>query len=117
MKGGRGRAGLHKHKWTYIVKYAKDYFGKHGFRCPTGQGELITINVGELDCLAPHLQTEGKAKLQDGKLHIDLSSLGWMKLLGSGRVTQPLIVRVDYSSDSAARKITEAGGEIVKVSS
>ena len=28
-KGGRGMAGGHKHKWTWIIKYMPDYFGKY----------------------------------------------------------------------------------------
>jgi len=46
--GGHGKAGFHKHKWTYTVKYDPNRFGKHGFK-PFGRKEVNIINVGELD--------------------------------------------------------------------
>ena len=30
-KGGWGRAGMHKHRFTYITAYEPDYFGVPGF--------------------------------------------------------------------------------------
>ncbi|MEM0231544.1 MAG: hypothetical protein QXG78_00335, partial [Candidatus Methanomethyliaceae archaeon] len=34
MRGGFGNAGLHKHKWSWTIKYGKDHFGKYGFIRP-----------------------------------------------------------------------------------
>ncbi|RLG91027.1 MAG: 50S ribosomal protein L15 [Candidatus Hecatellales archaeon] len=116
MKGGRGMAGSHKHKWTYIVKYMPDYFGKRGFRCPTSRGELKTINLGELDELVDKLTREKKVTFEDGKPVIDLSELGYEKLLGEGKTTKPLIVKAKFYSRIAERKIQDAGGQLVKLS-
>ncbi len=33
-RGGRGAAGLHKHKYSWVTRYDPDYFGKHGFSRP-----------------------------------------------------------------------------------
>lgn len=44
---------------------------------------------------------------------INLTKLGYDKLLGVGKVTHPLIVTVDSSSKSAARKIVEARGQVL----
>jgi large subunit ribosomal protein L15 len=41
--------------------------------------------------------------------------LGYTKLLGTGKVTKPLKVKVAACSSSAAEKIKEAGGEIITV--
>lgn len=111
-RGGRGKAGGHKHKWSYIVKYEPDYFGKHGFHRPTTQ-TTETINVGELEELVGGLLINGKAAEEEGGVFIDLSLLGYDKLLGNGRATRPLIVKVGSSSGSAVRKIEEAGGRVV----
>ncbi|MEM3921728.1 MAG: 50S ribosomal protein L15, partial [Nitrososphaerota archaeon] len=27
-RGGHGHAGMHKHKWTWVLKHDPDYFGK-----------------------------------------------------------------------------------------
>ena len=117
MKGGRGRAGGHKHKWTYIVKYEPDYFSRRGFRCPTGRGELKTINLGELDELVDRLVEENKLNMEEGKYVVDLEKLGYEKLLGEGEVSKPLIVKTKFYSKLAEKKIQDVGGQLVKLES
>ena len=34
LRGGRGNAGLLKHKYMHMIKYMPDHFGKHGFKRP-----------------------------------------------------------------------------------
>jgi len=110
QRGGHGKAGFHKHKWTYVIKYEPDYFGKRGFTSLKSLRQKVSvINVGTLDELAEKLST-GK---ENGKLFIDLKSLGYTKLLGAGKVTKPLIVKVASCSKSAAEKIKEADGQIL----
>jgi len=111
-QGGRGRSGRWKHKWTYTVKHEPQRRGKLGFRCPTGKGILNTINVGELSQLAERLLAQNKAKEENGKIAVDLSEFGYEKLLGGGKATRRLAVKVSKYSESAAKKIQEAGGEI-----
>ncbi len=105
MSGGKGRAGIHKHKW---VQGQPRYVGKHGFRCPTSVGELNTINVGELDEMAKRLSAG-----EGGVLEIDLESMGFDKLLGSGKITTPVRVKVGSCSKLAEEKVREAGGEVL----
>ncbi len=110
QRGGHGKAGFHKHKWTYVIKYEPDYFGKKGFTSPKSLKQKVNvINVGTLDELAEKLSTEKKK----GKFFIDLENLGYTKLLGAGKVTKSLIVKVRSYSKSAAEKIKEAGGQIL----
>ncbi|MEM3736764.1 MAG: uL15 family ribosomal protein [Candidatus Bathyarchaeia archaeon] len=115
MKGGRGKSGLHKHKWSYTVKYAPDHFGRRGFFPPTGMGALSVINVGELDRCVDRWVAEGKAKLEGDVYHVDLGSLGYAKLLGEGQVTKPIIVKTRLYSEHAASKIEAAGGKLVTI--
>lgn len=110
--GGHGHAGSFKHKWTYAVKY-ESRRGKFGFKSPTSRGELRTINVGELDQLADRLQTEEKAKEEEGKIVVDLTQLGYDKLLGVGDAAKPFLIKVKEYSKSAAEKVEEAGGKIL----
>ena len=108
-RGGHGKAGFHKHKWTYVIKYEPDYFGKKGFTSPKSlKRKVNAINAGTLDEIAEKLSTK-----KEGKLFIDLESLGYTKLLGTGKVTKPLTVKVRSCSKSAAEKIKEAGGQIL----
>lgn len=115
MKGGRGKSGLHKHKWSYTTTYAPEYFADKGFTPPSARCTLAAINVGELEQSLGELTAEGKVKVEDGKYHVDLSSLGYEKLLGGGRVTKPIIVKARFHSESATKKIEEAGGHLVAV--
>lgn len=90
MRGGHGKAGHHKHKWTYVIKYQPDYFGKHGFKRPWSR-KPETMNVGELDEKVEALLASGLAKKVENGIAINLNNIGVEKLLGSGKVTHPLI--------------------------
>jgi large subunit ribosomal protein L15 len=111
-KGSKGfrRAGRHKGGWSYVLRYEPDYFGKKGFTSPKSlKQKENTINVKKLEEIAEQFSTEKK----DDKIVIDLESLGYTKLLGTGKATKPLIVKVAICSKSAAEKIKEAGGQIM----
>ncbi|RLI26768.1 MAG: 50S ribosomal protein L15 [Candidatus Hecatellales archaeon] len=113
-RGGFGKAGLHKHKWTWTVKYAPNHFGKHGFRCPTSR-EVKAINVGRLSELVEDLLAAGRLKPgEGGRVEVNLSELGFSKLLGGGKISRPLLVRAEAFTEEAERKIVEAGGQLVK---
>jgi len=107
---GMRNVGRHKHLWSYVLRYEPDYFSKKGFVSPKSLKQRVNaINVGELDEFAEKLSS----RKEEEKLFIDLESLGYTKLLGSGKVTKPLIVKVSSYSKSAAEKIKEAGGQIL----
>lgn len=105
-RGGRGRAGLHKHKWSYVVKYEPEYFGKHGFkRPPEVMKKVKAINLNELDKLAKEKNLGS----------INVLELGYEKVLGRGRLSKPLEVEAKFFSKQAMRKIEESGGKAVKL--
>jgi large subunit ribosomal protein L15 len=107
---GYRKAGRHKHGWTYVIKYEPEYFGKKGFTSPKSlRREVKVINVGELEEIAEKF----RGKTEEGKILINLESLGYTKLLGAGKVTKPLIVKVASCSKSAVEKIREAGGQVL----
>jgi len=110
-RGSKGyrKPGRHKGGWSYVLRYEPDYFGKKRFTSPRSLRQKVNIiNVGELDEIASEISTEK----EEGKF-IDLESLGYTKLLGTGKVTKPLIVKVPSCSNSAAEKIKGAGGQIL----
>jgi large subunit ribosomal protein L15 len=109
--GSRGhrKVGRHKHLWSYVTTYEPDYFGKHGFTSPQSlKRKEKVINVAELDEIS-QLSTEK----EKGKTHVNLTSLGYTKLLGTGKITKPLIVKVPSCSKSATEKIKKAGGQVL----
>jgi large subunit ribosomal protein L15 len=104
-KGAR-KVGRHKHLWSWVVTHQPDYFGKNGFTSPKSLHTKVNpINLNKLDQLAQ--ASEG------GKAKINLTELGFTKLLGTGKITKALTIHVESYSKSAAEKIKEAGGEII----
>jgi len=114
LRGGRGNAGLHKHKWISVVKYCPDYFGHHGFKRPQSVvSDKITINLSEVEQSLPALSKSGIAVQKDGKWTVDLTKMGIDKLLGSGKISTPISIKVPEASASALEKLKAAGGTVV----
>ncbi len=114
-RGGHGKAGLDKHKWTYVIKHDPTYWEKKGFVSTRTLGRKVSvINVGKLDDLADKLESEKKLERKDKKIFLDLESLGYDKLLGTGEIIKPMLVKVASYSEAASRKLEEAGGQILK---
>jgi len=102
LRGGKGNAGLLKHRYMYMMKNMPDHFGRHGFKRPPSIVKKVkTINVGELEELFP------------SKKDIDLGKEGYSKLLGSGNIKTKLKIKVDSASSKAIEKIEGKGGEVV----
>lgn len=112
-KGGRGFAGLGKHHKSYAIKHPELLWGRHGFTSHTPKENIETINVGILNEQIEALMEQGAAIFAENVYEIDLEKLGIKKLLGNGKVTKAMRVKVKYVSSNAERKIEEAGGEVI----
>lgn len=113
-RGGTGMSGGHKHKWSYVLRYMPDYFGKHGFTRPKAvMDEVNAINVGDIEEHLEELIKLGAARQEGEKISIDVGKLGFDKVLGGGRVTRPLEVTATKFVESAKRKLEEAGGKAI----
>jgi len=109
---GYRKAGRHKHLWSYVTTYEPDYFGKSGFTSPKSlKQKQNTINIKELDEISTKYSTE-----KEGKLHVNLTSLGYTKLLGAGKTAKPLIISIASASKTATEKIAKAGGQVLTAS-
>lgn len=116
-RGGRGAVGFHKHKWSWIIKYFPDWYGKYGFtRPPSLTVKYDTINLDQLNELVRKLVSEGKAAYDGDKVVVDLGALGFNKLLGRGFLDTKVKVIVYKATESALNKIKELGGEVVLTS-
>lgn len=100
-RGGRGLAGINKHRVMTRIKYMPNHWGMHGFnRDPSLRTVMVTCNVSDLERIAP------------GEKSVDLTAMGIDKLLGSGRISTALTVKVGEWSARAAEKISAAGGSL-----
>jgi large subunit ribosomal protein L15 len=98
---GYRKVGRHKHLWSYINNLPGKYFGKHGFHSHQNiHSKTNTINLTKLQELYPTQET------------INLTEIGYTKLLGTGQITKPLNITVASCSKTAAQKIKDAGGKI-----
>ena len=101
---GHRKVGRHKHLWSLVVTSEPGYFGKSGFTSPQSiNRKENTLNLQQLGEMA-----------QTG--NVDLTSMGYTKLLGTGRINKPLTVTVPTCSKSAQEKIAQAGGKVITVS-
>jgi len=94
--GGRGRAGSFKHKRGKFLPFVN---------CNTkirlkAKPKLLEINLITLD------------KLAGTNKEIDLQKFGFDKILGSGDIKKPLIIRNAKCTAIAKIKIEKAGGKI-----
>jgi len=90
------------------------YKGKKGFTPVSASKDPgRTMNLWQLSGLVDRLVAEKKAQLAGDRVMVNLTELGFRKLLGSGSISRPVQVKVDECSEGAARKLKEAGGELV----
>jgi large subunit ribosomal protein L15 len=103
------KAGRHKQGWSWVTTKQPDYFGKNGFTSRQSKTRNTSvINVAELEALASRLPAENEQQQI-----IDLKEMGYAKLLGTGKITKPLTIKVEAASKTAVEKVTEAGGKIL----
>ena len=112
-KGGHGNAGLHKHGWTWVLKYKRDYFGKHGFHRPNKR-EVRTVNLFQLSVIAENLMERGELREAEGIPLLNLKALGIEKVVAGGKLGRPLLVVAEKWTEKAEEKIKKAGGKIIK---
>ncbi|MGC9105721.1 MAG: uL15 family ribosomal protein [Thermoprotei archaeon] len=107
---GKRSVGQHKEKWSWVVKYAPDWYGKRGFRNPTSKA-LHVIAIRRLN----QLLVSGKLQVKEesGKKVVDLEEQGFDKLIGRERLVVPVVIKVKSASKGAVEAVKSSGGEIV----
>ena len=103
-KGGKGYAGSHKHKWTYIVKYEPEHFGRSGFTPPV-RADTKGINLWEINKM---IQRGEFKKDESGKFSVELRGY---KVLGGGSLDSPAFIKASAFSKCAVGKIKSFGGD------
>ncbi len=112
-RGGTGMAGLHKHKFKWMIKYDPEHFGRHGFTRHALTHEVTTINLEQLVARVPELEKQGHAKRAGSTVEVDLTAAGIDKLLGGGRIGAAFKITVASASERALAKVQEVGGQVL----
>jgi len=121
MRGGFGDSGRYRHKKSRLIRNKEfvhmHYIGKKGFiSVNQRQKQGKVLNLSQLSAMVEKLVSEKKAQMEDQKVMVDLSQLGFRKLLGEGSISRAVRVKVDRCSESALTKLKEAGGEALVTS-
>lgn len=114
-RGGRGRAGSGKRADQNKPSNWKDknYFGKHGFDSKSRTEESITITIRTLDDTMDNLVKKGFATMENNTYSIDLSKLGYNKLLSAGAPSKKMKITVKNATQRAVDAVKKTGGEII----
>ncbi len=115
-KGGVGNAGRKsgKHKYSWVLRYEPDYFGKHGFNRPNKK-EYREISLLEISQFYEKWLSNGMARINDeGYVEIDLNELGYNKVVAGGALVGKFILKAESFSEAALEKI-EKSGSIAKI--
>jgi len=116
QRGGRGKAGYDKHKWTQIMNENPKYFGKHGFKRPPHlQFKDNIINIGDINEKIPELLADNIATKEGKIINLNLDELGFDKVLGMGKLDYPVSIKAKSFSQKAIEKVINAGGQALKL--
>lgn len=109
-RGGRGMAGIDKHKWSWAMNNDPDYFGKHGFTRPGVSKKVApVVHLFEINQKA----LTNKLEKKGGKFVFEFKG----KVLATGNVSVPLSIKADAWSKGVEKKLGGAGGDISKLES
>lgn len=112
-RGGRGRAGRGKHKQIATSIEDPKYRGKRGFKRHGGVSRRArALNLSDIERRFGRWLGEGLVKGKDPYV-LDVSSMGYDKVLGGGVLDHKLQITSISFSESAKRKIEAAGGKAI----
>ncbi len=107
-KGGVGISGQLKHHYSSMLKYDPDHFGHDSTHPPHPNVTKKWASIRDLDDLFEKFgNKDGEKKV------IDLTSNGYDKLLGGGKITNTYTVKIRQFTASAEEKVKKAGGEVL----
>jgi len=104
-RGGVGKGGSNRQKFTYFVKYDKDHFGAESRMNKNPKPEMNEINLWEI---SNRIEKGTAEKGSDGKYSLNLAGY---KVLGAGKLEHAASITASAFSKSAEEKIKQAGGE------
>lgn len=111
--GGSGASGHGKRSASKKPSYqAKGYLGKHGF-VNNNPSPISVINLKLIEDNFDNLIFKELIVEKDGFFEINLTEMGFDKLLGNCEVNRKYKITVKSTSKKSKERIESAGGEIV----
>ena len=103
-RGGRGKAGSHKHKYT-------KYFATFGTekKKVKGKQELESLNLDQIQQFLPKWVAEGKAVQSAGEITVDARKAGFSKIVARGQLHSKVVFENAKASKRAAEKLGKSG--------
>ncbi|AJF61372.1 TPA: 50S ribosomal protein L15 [Candidatus Woesearchaeota archaeon] len=116
-RGGRGKSGSGKRGDFKIMKVTKGekVLGKHGFT--SLKKHIKAMNLSILQTEIESFVKRGEASKNKDAYEIDLSKLGYRKLLSKGDVSLKFHITVDSATENAVARVEEAGGKVTLLAS
>lgn len=109
-RGGRGKAGSHKHKFS---KYYT-YFGVK--RTRKAKQKFSAINLGQIaDKLQEWIKGGKVEKNEEGFFLVDGKKLGFVKVLSKGSLKEKILLVNARASEKASEKILSVGGKLSEI--
>lgn len=108
-KGGWGRAGMHKHRFSHVTVYEREWMakgGRFGFSNPT-ETKVQVKNLFEIDQMA----ASGEIPTKEGKLVFEYDG----KILGTGPIHHAVVIRARAASEKAVERLAAAGGKFEQI--
>jgi len=142
-RGGSGNAGHLKHNYIRTIKmgqeigkhgfsrpkvvkeeYRYTFKLKRTLRSLREDGKidrelyrfLVTkkeLNIGDIELLIERLKNTEFVTAEGDVYTLDLTELGFERLLGGGEISKPVNVRIHRATERAISKIEEAGGKVL----
>lgn len=114
-RGGRGKAGTGKRGDANKPRIWKNkrYFGKFGFKAGSPKVEIKAVNLAYINNNINSLVNKKLAEFKDGVYVVDISKLGYDKLLSKGLINKKFRVICSSASKGAKEKVEAAGGSLV----
>lgn len=114
-KGGKGMSGSGKRadqKKTLIFRYKKPYFGSKAKSLEGPKDKRDRLNVGDINKNIENFVERGKAEKKGKDIVIEMEGY---KILGGGDIDKKIKVKAKSFSETAKKKIEDAGGEAVVI--
>ena len=109
-RGGRGMAGTGKKGDAKKPSIWKNkYFGKSGFKRAK---RIPTINLSDIERKLPTWEKNNLVTKEKDVYNVNLSDLGYEKLLSQGNIKTKVKISVDKTSKKAMEKVQKSGGQV-----
>ncbi len=114
QRGGAGNAGRGKKAHCKKPQVWKErYLGKLGFIFHGKQKKVVPITLKNVEEKLNGWNAQQLVQKQQDTFVVDLSKLGYTKLLSTGKVTKKLQLIIEQSSPKAIKKVEAQGGKVV----